>query len=57
MNLAPTELDPNRQMQAETLGQAPGRGRLHGRRVLVVGAGQRSIPDEDPPWAATPRST
>ncbi|MGY4831637.1 SDR family NAD(P)-dependent oxidoreductase [Sphaerotilaceae bacterium SBD11-9] len=49
MNLAPTELDPSRQMHPETLGQAPGRGRLQGRRVLVIGAGQRSIPEEDPP--------
>jgi NAD(P)-dependent dehydrogenase (short-subunit alcohol dehydrogenase family) len=49
MNLAPTELDPNRQMFPETLGKSPGRGRLQGRRVLVIGAGQRSIPEEDPP--------
>jgi NAD(P)-dependent dehydrogenase (short-subunit alcohol dehydrogenase family) len=49
MNLAPTDLDPSRQMHPETLGRAPGRGRLQGRRVLVIGAGQRSIPDEDPP--------
>lgn len=49
MNLAPTELDPNRQMQPETLGQVPGRGRLQGRRVLVIGAGQRTIPEENPP--------
>jgi NAD(P)-dependent dehydrogenase (short-subunit alcohol dehydrogenase family) len=49
MNLAPHDLDPSRQMHAETLGQAPGRGRLQGRRVLVVGAGQRVIPEEDPP--------
>ncbi|HMO48477.1 MAG TPA: SDR family oxidoreductase [Rubrivivax sp.] len=49
MNLAPTEVDPSRQMFPETLGQVPGRGRLQGRRVLVVGAGQRTIPEEDPP--------
>ncbi len=49
MNLAPTELDPSRQMHLEALGREVGRGRLHGRRVLVVGAGQRSIPDEYPP--------
>jgi NAD(P)-dependent dehydrogenase (short-subunit alcohol dehydrogenase family) len=49
MNLAPTDLDPSRQMHPETLGQVPGRGRLHGRRVLVIGAGQRSIPEESPP--------
>lgn len=49
MNLAPQELDPSRQMHPETLGQVPGRGRLQGRRVLVIGAGQRSIPEENPP--------
>ena len=49
MNLAPTELNPSRQMHPETLGRAPGRGRLAGRRVLVVGAGQRDIPDAQPP--------
>jgi NAD(P)-dependent dehydrogenase (short-subunit alcohol dehydrogenase family) len=49
MNLAPTELDPGRQVQPETLGQAPGRARLQGRRVLIVGAGQRTIPEENPP--------
>jgi len=49
MNLAPQELDPGLQMHPETLGQAPGRGRLQGRRVLVIGAGQRPIPEENPP--------
>ena len=49
MNLAPTDLDPSRQMHAETLGQVPGRGRLQGRRILVIGAGQRVIPEETPP--------
>lgn len=49
MNLAPTATDPSRQVHPETLGQVPGRGRLKGRRVLVVGAGQRVIPEEDPP--------
>lgn len=49
MNLAPTELDSSRQMYAETLGRAPSRGRLRGRRVLVIGAGQRDIPEETPP--------
>lgn len=33
----------------ESLGNAPGRGRLEGRRILVVGAGQRDSPEEDPP--------
>lgn len=28
---------------AESLGQAPGRGRLQGRRILVVGGGQRTF--------------
>ncbi|MET0333825.1 MAG: SDR family oxidoreductase [Rhizobacter sp.] len=49
MNLAPTQLDPSRALHAETLGHVSGRGRLQGRRVLVIGAGQRSIPEEDPP--------
>ena len=30
-------------------GDAPGRGRLEGRRVLVVGAGQDDHGVEDPP--------
>jgi NAD(P)-dependent dehydrogenase (short-subunit alcohol dehydrogenase family) len=33
----------------EATGSAPGRGRLAGRRILVVGAGTRSSPDPDPP--------
>lgn len=41
--------DPNRQLFDESLGQAPGRGRLAGRRILVVGGGQRSIDDPYPP--------
>lgn len=49
MNLAPTQLDPGRQMYPEALGHAPARGRLSGRRILVVGAGQRDIPEEHPP--------
>ena len=49
MNLAPTELDPSRQMHLETLGRAPATGRLRGRRILVVGAGQRDIPEAQPP--------
>jgi len=49
MNLAPTEADASRSMFAEALGQVPGRGRLQGRRVLVVGAGQRVIPEQNPP--------
>ena len=34
---------------AEAEGAAPGRGRLAGRRVLVVGAGTRPSPEPDPP--------
>ncbi len=49
MNLAPTEADPSRSMFPETLGQVAGRGRLQGRRILVIGAGQRVIPEEAPP--------
>jgi NAD(P)-dependent dehydrogenase (short-subunit alcohol dehydrogenase family) len=44
MHTAPTSLDPGCSMFAETLGEAPGRGRLLGRKVLVVGAGQRPTP-------------
>jgi NAD(P)-dependent dehydrogenase (short-subunit alcohol dehydrogenase family) len=46
---APRELDPSASLHAEALGQAKGRGRLKGRRIIVVGAGQRKIVDEDPP--------
>ena len=49
MNLAPTEADPSRSMFHETLGQVAGRGRLQGRRILVIGAGQRVIPEDAPP--------
>ena len=49
MNLAPHEVDPSRSMFAESLGRAAGRGRLQGRRILVIGAGQRVIPEEAPP--------
>jgi NAD(P)-dependent dehydrogenase (short-subunit alcohol dehydrogenase family) len=34
---------PATQIFAEALGEAPGRGRLQGRRILVVGAGQRVV--------------
>jgi NAD(P)-dependent dehydrogenase (short-subunit alcohol dehydrogenase family) len=34
---------------AETRGEAPGRGRLARRRILVVGGGQREIAEVDPP--------
>lgn len=35
---------PSPALAAETEGRAPGRGRLTGRRVLVVGAGSRLVP-------------
>lgn len=41
MTTPETLLDPQSQIQPETLGMAPGRGRLEGRNLLVVGAGQR----------------
>jgi NAD(P)-dependent dehydrogenase (short-subunit alcohol dehydrogenase family) len=44
MNQAPTEIDARQSMFAETLGRAPGRGRLAERRLVVVGAGQRPSP-------------
>src|SRR6516164_1478147 len=34
---------------AEAQGKAPGRGRLPGRRILVVGAGSQPCQDPDPP--------
>jgi NAD(P)-dependent dehydrogenase (short-subunit alcohol dehydrogenase family) len=42
-------IDPKAQMFPESQGLAPGRGRLTGRKILVVGGGQRTIPDPDPP--------
>src|SRR5437879_12053298 len=32
-----------RELSAESKGEAPGRGRLRGRRILVVGGGQRTF--------------
>jgi NAD(P)-dependent dehydrogenase (short-subunit alcohol dehydrogenase family) len=46
---APKRLDPSASLHAEALGQATSHGRLAGRRIIVVGAGQRQIIDEDPP--------
>ena len=46
---APQKLDPSASLHPETLGLAPGRGRLAGRKIIVVGAGQRKIIDEEPP--------
>jgi NAD(P)-dependent dehydrogenase (short-subunit alcohol dehydrogenase family) len=41
--------DPATQLFDESLGRAPGRGRMAGRRIVVVGAGQRDTVDADPP--------
>lgn len=49
MHLPPNDIDPSVQIFAESLGQQAGRARLQGRRVLVVGAGQRPIPEPSPP--------
>jgi NAD(P)-dependent dehydrogenase (short-subunit alcohol dehydrogenase family) len=49
MSLPPDTRAPNQQMFEEALGTAPARGRLRGRRVLVVGAGQRATVDDRPP--------
>ena len=46
---APQSIDPSASLHAESLGQAPARGRLQGRRIVVVGAGQRKVIDEEPP--------
>ena len=46
---APKHLDPSASIHPETLGQAKSNARLAGRRIIVVGAGQRGIIDEDPP--------
>ncbi len=42
-------IDPGRQLLAPALGRADGVGRLTGRRVLIVGAGQRPSDEADPP--------
>ena len=46
---APKQIDPSASLHAESLGLASGRGRLVGRRIIVVGAGQRNIVDAEPP--------
>ena len=38
-----------RPLTAESSGTAPGRGRLNGRRVLVVGGGQRTFDEATDP--------
>jgi NAD(P)-dependent dehydrogenase (short-subunit alcohol dehydrogenase family) len=40
---------PESYFPAEAAGAAPGRGRLSGRRILIVGAGQQSYDIADPP--------
>ena len=40
---------PEKVLPSEARGAAPGRARLQGRRLLVVGAGTRRIEDPDPP--------
>ncbi len=42
-------MDPAPALPAESRGEAPGRGRLRGRRILVVGAGQSDHGVADPP--------
>lgn len=42
-----TDIIPPPEMTAEAIGEAPGRGRLRGKQILVVGGGQ-SINDFDP---------
>ena len=50
MNQAPTEPVKSQSIFDESLGRSPGRGRLHGRRIVIVGAGQRPSPaDESTP--------
>jgi NAD(P)-dependent dehydrogenase (short-subunit alcohol dehydrogenase family) len=46
---APKQINPAASLHAEALGLAKSHGRLMGRRIIVVGAGQRTIVDEDPP--------
>jgi NAD(P)-dependent dehydrogenase (short-subunit alcohol dehydrogenase family) len=48
-NIPPQDVDPSKYMFEPGLGKAPGLGRMAGRRVLVVGAGQRESSDETPP--------
>jgi NAD(P)-dependent dehydrogenase (short-subunit alcohol dehydrogenase family) len=44
-----SRLDPTTSTHPPTLGLAPPRNRLDGRNILVVGAGQRQTPANDPP--------
>jgi NAD(P)-dependent dehydrogenase (short-subunit alcohol dehydrogenase family) len=45
-----TMADAESWLPPEATGSAPGRGRLHGRRILVVGAGTRPSPDPEAPF-------
>ncbi|MCR0985662.1 SDR family NAD(P)-dependent oxidoreductase [Roseomonas populi] len=49
VNRTPRTEDASRQVHPETLGQGPRFRRLAGRRVLVVGAGQRASAEPEPP--------
>ena len=46
---APKQIDPSASLHAESLGLAKSHGRLAGRRIIVVGAGQRNVIDQNPP--------
>ena len=46
---APKQIDPSASLHAESLGLAKSHGRLAGRRIIVVGAGQCNVIDENPP--------
>src|SRR3954454_25401223 len=46
---APKQIDPSASLHAESLALAKGNARLQARRIIVVGAGQRKIIDEEPP--------
>ncbi|WP_338697191.1 SDR family oxidoreductase [Bradyrhizobium sp. 26S5] len=46
---APKAIDPSASLHAEALGLAKNHGRLNGRRIIVVGAGQRTTVDAEPP--------
>ena len=46
---APITLDPSASLHPESIGQGKHYGRLQGRRIMVVGAGQRKTVDEEPP--------
>lgn len=49
MNSSSNAGDPRRQIFAEGLGEGAGRMRMRGRRILVVGGGQRTTTDAKPP--------